>query len=88
MCMGTGRILQKTQECNPNSEGNTSFCIRVYMRMGTCRILEKVVLDFPKIMYINPCMCVNRFYFLCAYILYTLTYRGVCVMFIYINYGM
>ena len=55
--------------------------------MGTDHILEKVTLNFPKILYILLHMYVTRFYILCSYMLYTVVYRGFCVMFIHINYG-
>ena len=55
------------------------------MCMGGGHILEKVTLNFPKVMYVLLRMCVTRFYVLYMYILYTLTYRGVCVMFVHVN---
>ena len=55
--------------------------------MGARYILEKVTLNFLKIVCILLCVYVTRFYILCLYTLHTFTYRGFCVMFIYINYG-
>ena len=79
---------KKTTINSANSIVNVPYCNGVYIRTGTGDILGKVVLHFPKIMCMILCVHVNRFYVLCTYILYTLTYRGVCVMCIHINYGM
>ena len=64
-----------------------TFCVH-HTCMGAGCILEKVALNFPKIMCMILCVYVNRFYVLYTYMLCTLTYRGVCVRCTYINYGM
>ena len=56
--------------------------------VGTGHILEKVVLHFPKIMCILLYMRIILFYVLHTYMFYTFTYRGVCIIFMYINYWM
>ena len=96
MCMGTGRILQKTSmnitnltgkrlflECILHTRAHT-FCVH-HTRMGMGCSLEKVVLNFPKVMYEMLYTCITRLCILYTYMLYTFTYRGVCVMCIHIN---
>ena len=50
--------------------------------MGVRHILEKDVLNFPKIMYIILYAYSNVFHVLYTYMSRTFTYRGICVMFI------
>ena len=53
--------------------------------MGARHILEKVTLNFPKIICIMLYMYVTRCYVLYTYMLYAFTYRGVYIMYIYVN---
>ena len=61
------------------------FCIHTYMGTGRGHILEKVVLNFPKTYACNTCVYGKYCYILYTCMLYTFTYRGVCIIFIYIE---